>query len=140
MKRTPFPPRRTPLRPSPAAVRAWKDASRGELPKRNPERMKRREAADEVYGSHHKWIRRQPCHLRGPECGYYEDRPNVEGHHLKHTGNGGKDRDNEVPLCPAHHDEHHRLGSISRACEHYRRDWRSIAVEYTAQHDREMAA
>jgi len=130
--------RRAPLKADPAKARAWADASRKELPAVNKERRKRRADAGLVYGPYHRWIKQQPCALAGHprhRCGYYEDRPGVEGHHLKHVGNGGQDRDNELPLCPVGHDHAHALGSISALCEHYGRDFRTIAALYTEDYD-----
>lgn len=116
--------------------------SGGPLPRVNKERRARRESDDLVYGTHHAWIKRQPCELMDHPlhaCDFYADRPCIEGHHLKHVGNGGEDRSNEIPCCPALHDEFHALGSVSKACEHFGRDFRSVAVEYTASFDRETA-
>lgn len=112
-----------------------------ELPKENKKRMERRVAEDEVYGTHHKWIMTQPCELRNHpaiRCTSYPDRAPIEGHHLKCVGSGGKDRNNEVPACNAHHDHFHWLGSVSAASDFYGRDFRSIAVQYTERFDEVM--
>lgn len=108
----------------------------------NPERAARREEADLVYGTHHAFVKEGACDVRGRqrsngsihECGFFADRPNIEGHHIKSVGSGGEDRNNEVPLCPAAHDEAHSM-SVSEWCRLYHRDFRSVACEYTAQFD-----
>lgn len=110
------------------------------LPKVNKERRARREAEGLVYSEHHHWIMRQPCELRDHplhQCGTFPERHPIEGHHLKHVGNGGEDRANEIPCCPVGHDFLHSLGSVSAACDFYGRDFRSLAVEYTLRFERE---
>lgn len=105
----------------------------------NEDRQRRREEADLVYGTHHEWIKTLPCDLDGRQghtCRYYDDRPRVEGHHIKHVGSGGEDRNNEVPLCPGGHDEAHAL-PLTAWCRKYHRDFRSVACDYTNQFDAE---
>ena len=108
----------------------------------NKARLERRERDDRVYGSHHSFIKEGACDVRlrqranGSihECGFFADRPNIEGHHIKSVGSGGEDRNNEVPLCPAAHDEAHSL-SVSDWCRLYHRDFKSVAAIYTEQFD-----
>lgn len=108
----------------------------------NPEKRARRESEGLVYGDLHKWIKGQECAGAGHPlhiCEYYPpERRWVESHHLKSVGSGGEDRNNCVPCCPAFHDEFHRRG-LTGMCEHYGRDWRSIACEYTEDYDEAMA-
>jgi hypothetical protein len=116
-------------------------APTNQMRKFDPERRARRESEGLVLGDHHAWIKRQPCELYDhPDhtCGFYPDRPRIEGHHLKTRGSGGQDRDNEIPVCPVGHDELEAAGNVSSQCERFGRDFRSIACEYTARFDAEM--
>lgn len=99
----------------------------------NQRRRAKRESDGLVYGDLHEWTKRQPCILADhPDhaCAFYPDRKNVESHHVKSIGSGGKDENNTVPLCPRGHDEAHCLG-LTRLCEKYHRDFRSLACEVT---------
>jgi hypothetical protein len=106
----------------------------------NPERRARRESEGLVYGEIHEFTKRLPCTLEGHgdhTCDFYPpERRGVESHHVKSVGAGGQDRNGTVPLCPAAHDEVHRLG-LTTWCDRYRMDLRSIACEVTARFDAE---
>lgn len=109
------------------------------LNKVNWDKRNRRSDEDLVKGSHHRAIMTFPCALADdPQkmpCASYTGRAPIEGHHLKTVGSGGQDRDNEIPVCNAHHDECHRAGDISSQCERFKRDLRSLACEYTKRVD-----
>lgn len=111
----------------------------------NAEKRARRMSENRVYGSHHQRIKQELCVEYGNPlhdgCEFYNDRPSkgIEPHHLVSVGAGGEDRNNEVPCCHKLHDEFHRLG-LTEMCERYRKDYRSIACEYTAMIDAEDAA
>lgn len=91
------------------------------------------------------WIRERVCAipayatsttLIGIGCGFYEGR-SIEPAHIKTKASGGDDRNNVVPLCPAHHDEqegHTKL--FERA---YGVDLRKLAQQYTERYDRERS-
>lgn len=106
---------------------------RAPMKKRNEERQQRRQEADLVYGTHHQAIKTFTCDLidhQHHKCGYFEDRPKVEGHHLRSVGSGGEDRNNEIPACPVLHDEFERT-PLSEMCRKYHRDFKSVACDYT---------
>ena len=119
-------------------------AQGGPLRKVNVERQKRRADAGLVYGPVHDFVKSLTCDVAGRQrsdgsihvCGFYEDRPNVESHHIKHVGSGGEDRNNTVPLCPKAHDEAHSM-PLGEWCRLYHRDARSVACDYTARFDQE---
>ena len=95
--------------------------------------MARRVEEDRVYGSHHQAIKAFPCDLQDNQhhkCGFFEDRPRIEGHHLKSVGSGGEDENNEIPCCPVLHDEFERNPLIDM-CRTYHRDFKSVACDYT---------
>lgn len=54
-----------------------------------------------VYGPYHKWIKKHPCILANDPRHKCQGR--IEGHHVKHVGNGGEDYANEVPACTGAH-------------------------------------
>lgn len=99
------------------------------IPKVNRKRKAKRAEAGEVYGPGYVWMVGQPCEESGhPDhrCIYYPDR-NLEAHHLKHVGSGGKDAFNLIPACHALHDEFHarplsameaKYGKDYHACAH----------------------
>lgn len=79
----------------------------------NRDRKARRKEKDEVYGSYHWKIESLFCILSFDtrhECRSFPGRKPIEGHHVKSVGSGGKDRGNEVPLCPLAHDEVEQIG------------------------------
>lgn len=106
----------------------------------NAKKRAMRESEGLVYGPLHQWTKRLPCVLAGHElhvCEFYADRRVIESHHAVETvGAGGQDRNNCLPCCPALHDEFHRRGLVGM-CERYRRDFRSIACDLTAEYDAE---
>lgn len=105
----------------------------------NPDKRARRESEGRVYGGLHAWTKRQACVLSDhPEhaCGFYGDRRVVESHHVRSVGSGGEDENNTLPACPVLHDEFHTLG-LTRMCERYGKDFRSLACEVTDQYVRE---
>ena len=111
------------------------------MAKVNKERRARREAADLVYGSVHEFVKQQPCVLAGVQghtCGFFEDRPRIESHHIRSVGSGGQDRNNTISCCPRLHDEFERT-PLSEMCRRWHRDFKSIAAELTAAYDREVA-
>lgn len=95
------------------------------------------------------WIRTQDCHMFGRPgsqgCYYWmgefhgggRDRMTVEPAHIKTRGAGGDDRNNVVPLCPAHHDE--QEGKIAAFERKYGVDLRKLAQQYTERYDRERS-
>lgn len=120
--------------------RAWNStlpAPTKGLPKVNKERRARRESKGRVYGELHRWTMRQPCILASEnvihQCKSYPGRGFIESHHVKSVATGGEDYNNTLPVCAAGHDEFHRRG-LTGMCETYRRDWRSLACEVTAQY------
>lgn len=114
------------------------------MPRVNKARQQRREEAGLTYGPVHDYVKSLTCDVRGRQrsdgtihvCGFYEDRPNVESHHIKHVGSGGEDRNNTLPLCPKAHDEAHAL-PVGDWCRLYHRDFRSVACDYSQQFDQE---
>lgn len=107
----------------------------------NPERRARRESEGLVYGEIHEYTKRLPCVLADREdhiCDFYPNPHGCESHHVKSVGSGGQDENNTAPMCGAAHDEVHRLG-LTRWCEKYGRDLRSIACEVTARFHAAMA-
>lgn len=103
-----------PLRSDPAKLRAWQDASRtelertGPLPKRNAKRKAKRAADDHTYGSFYRWVRdNHGCAVagEGDEC-FGE----IDGHHIRSVGAGGRDAANVSPLCRKHHTLWHTIG------------------------------
>lgn len=105
----------------------------------NVGRQKRREEADLVYGSIHEFVKQQPCVLVGRQghvCGFFEDRPRIESHHIKSVGSGGEDRNNTLSCCPKLHDEFH-AAPLSDMCRRWHLDFKSIAADLSNLYDQE---
>lgn len=116
-------------------------ASDKPMPRFNAKRRAQREAEGRVYGPLHEWTRRQPCILfdrPGHVCHFPLGRRFIESHHVKSVGSGGEDENNTLPVDPILHDEFHALG-LTRMCEKYGLDFRSLACEVTARFGREGA-
>ena len=113
----------------------------------NESRRARREEEGRVYGPVHEYVKSLSCDVAGRQrrdgtihvCAFYEDRPNVESHHVKHVGSGGEDFNNTLPLCPKAHDEAHAL-PVTEWCSLYHRDFRSVCCEYSTRFYQEMEA
>lgn len=105
MKRTPLA-RRTPLK-----RRAWLQR-RTRLRPINPERRQRMrtdpDGHQHTYGDYHRFVSKQPCLLR--RVRRHHCIGEVSGHHIRTVGAGGRDYEQEVPLCAMAHLSHDHLG------------------------------
>lgn len=78
------------------------------IPQVNRKRKAKRKAEGLVYGWYHREVKRRQCIGWGHPhhaCEVMGPRRNIEGHHVTSVGAGGKDRGNEVPVCPKLHDQ-----------------------------------
>jgi hypothetical protein len=109
------------------------------LPRKlKPPKMGLHTAVQTVWPRHRRWVRAHSCCV--PSCVSTQ----TEFAHLRSAANSGMARKPHdafgVSLCPAHHDEQHRIGII-RFSQKYQIDLWSLAVEFTLRSpDRAMRA
>lgn len=103
--------KRTPLRSSPEAGRAWRGRSKA-MPRRNPKRAAK--AYERNFGSRADWIRGQPCLVRGIAGHVCKTRTQAAHSKPRKAGGRGGNRRDLVPLCAEAHAEAGEYPGIGR--------------------------
>jgi Putative HNHc nuclease len=99
------------------------------LPRKlKPPRMGARVALQTLWPRHRRWVRAHGCCVPGCPAS------RIEFAHLRNAANAGMSRKPHdafgVSLCRTHHDEQHRVGTLS-FCRKYQIDLCALAAEFT---------